>query len=343
MSDIDFETNDAEIATDFLSDIELLNVEQLRAAVDDAGSPIPLLKKALQESSEILHSRYKQNLNITNIVRGRAWVVDEVLRLAWNAQNWPNPNNISLVAVGGYGRGELLPHSDIDLLLLTRKNRDDKKYRDYISAFLTMLWDIGLAPGHSVRSVRQSKQEALKDITVATALMESRLLIGPKDLHSLMYAATNNNRVWPIKRFVRAKINEQIMRHEKYHDVDYALEPNVKTSPGGLRDIQTIAWVSKRHFSANSFKDLVTLGFLKESEEAMISKGQQFLWKLRYGLHYLEGRSEDRLLFDKQRELAQLFKYKDDEKSLGVEKLMKQYYRAVANLREMNDVLSDSQ
>ena len=105
MSDIDFETNDAEIATDFLSDIELLNVEQLRAAVDDAGSPIPLLKKALQESSEILHSRYKQNLNITNIVRGRAWVVDEVLRLAWNAQNWPNPNNISLVAVGGYGRG----------------------------------------------------------------------------------------------------------------------------------------------------------------------------------------------------------------------------------------------
>ena len=339
MSDIDFETNDAEIATDFLSDIELLNVEQLRAAVDDAGSPIPLLKKVLQECSEILHSRYKQNLNITNIVRGRAWVVDEVLRLAWGAQNWPNPNNINLIAVGGYGRGELLPHSDIDLLLLTRKNRDNKKYKDYISAFLTMLWDIGLEPGHSVRSIRQCKQEALKDITVATALMESRLLIGPKDLHSLMYTATNNNRVWPIKRFVRAKIDEQVARHEKYHDVDYALEPNIKTSPGGLRDIQTIAWVSKRHFSASSFKDLVTLGFLRESEEAMISKGQQFLWKLRYGLHYLEGRSEDRLLFDKQRELAQLFEYKDDEKSLGVEKLMKQYYRAVANLRELNDVL----
>ena len=339
MSDIEFETNDAEIATDFLCDIELINVEQLRAAVGNAGSPIPLLKKALQESSEVLHSRYKQNLNVTNIVCGRAWAVDEVLRLAWDAQNWPSPNNISLVAVGGYGRGELLPHSDIDLLLLTRKNRDNKKYKNYISAFLTMLWDIGLEPGHSVRSVRQCKQEAEKDITVATALMESRLLAGPEDLHSLMYAATNNNRVWPIKKFVRAKIDEQIARHEKYHDVGYALEPNVKTSPGGLRDIQTIAWVSKRHFSASSFKDLVSLGFLKESEEAMISKGQQFLWKLRYGLHYLEGRSEDRLLFDKQRELAQLFEYKDDEKSLGVEKLMKQYYRAVANLRELNDVL----
>ncbi|MDD9891320.1 MAG: [protein-PII] uridylyltransferase [Gammaproteobacteria bacterium] len=322
-----------------MGDTELLDIELLRSAVANAGSPIPLLRKALQEATEVLHSRYKQNLNISNIVRGRAWVVDELLRLAWSAQNWPDPNNIALVAVGGYGRGELLPHSDIDLLLLTRKNRDNKKYKDYISAFLIMLWDIGLEPGHSVRSVRQCKQEAIKDITVATALMESRTLTGPEDLHGLMYAATNNKRVWPIKKFVQAKIDEQIARHEKYHDVDYALEPNIKTSPGGLRDIQTIAWVSKRHFAAESFKDLVSLGFLKESEEAMISKGQQFLWKLRYGLHYLEGRSEDRLLFDKQRELAQLFDYQDDEKSLGVEKLMKQYYRVVGTLRELNDVL----
>ncbi|NKB32046.1 MAG: [protein-PII] uridylyltransferase [Pseudomonadales bacterium] len=327
------------MATDFLADTELLDIAQLRAAVADAGSPIPLLKNALQQSSEVLHSRYKQNLNISNIVCGRAWVVDEILRLAWQAQNWPDPNNISLVAVGGYGRGELLPHSDIDLLLLIRKNRDTKKYKNYISSFLTMLWDIGLEPGHSVRSARQCKQEAVKDITVATALMESRLLVGPDDLHTLMYAATNNKRVWPIKKFVSAKIDEQVARHGKYHDVDYALEPNVKTSPGGLRDIQTIAWVTKRHFGASSFKDLVTLGFLKESEETMINKGQQFLWKLRYGLHYLEGRSEDRLLFDKQRELAQLFEYKDDENSLGVEKLMKQYYRVVGTLRELNDVL----
>ncbi len=339
MSDIEFETDEADITTNFLSDTELLDVEQLRIAVANAGSPIPFLREALQKSTEVLHSRYKQNLNIASIVCGRAWVVDEVLRLAWDAQNWPDPNNISLVAVGGYGRGELLPHSDIDLLLLTRKNRDNKKYKNYISAFLSMLWDIGLEPGHSVRSVRQCKQEAIKDITVATALMESRTLIGPEDLQGLMYAATNNKRVWPIKKFVQAKIDEQIDRHEKYHDVDYALEPNVKTSPGGLRDIQTIAWVTKRHFAADSFKDLVTLGFLKESEEAMINKGQQFLWKLRYGLHFLEGRSEDRLLFDKQKELAQLFDYQDDEKSLGVEKLMKQYYRVVGTLRELNDVL----
>ncbi len=317
---------------------DLLDIDRLRQDVANAGSPIPLLKGALERLCAELDSRYKQNLNITAIVTGRAWVIDEVLKLAWQAQNWPDPKDISLVAVGGYGRGELLPHSDIDLLILTRSGRN-RKYKEYISAFLTMLWDVGLEIGQSVRSIKQCKQEAIKDITVATALMESRSLIGPADLHEKMLAATTHPRVWPIKQFLRAKLDEQSARHQKYHDIDYALEPNVKTSPGGLRDIQTIAWVAKRHFGATSFNDLVELGFLKKSEQAMLNKGQQFLWKLRYGLHILEGRNENRLLFDKQRELAQLFGYQDDEQSLGVEKLMQQYYRAVANLREMNDVL----
>jgi len=317
---------------------QLLDVEELRRAIAEAPTPVPLLKAALAKSNAILDERYKQNLNINDIVTGRASVIDEVLRIAWERQAWPDQDNISLVAVGGYGRGELLPHSDIDLLILTRKDRN-KIYRENISAFLTLLWDIGLEIGQSVRSVKQCKQEASKDITVATALMESRTLAGAPDLHRLMMEATSNRRVWPTKKFLRAKLDEQIARHEKYHDVDYALEPNLKTSPGGLRDIQTIAWVTRRHFGAVSFKDLVDLGFLKPSEEAMINKGQQFLWKLRYGLHMLQGRCEDRLLFDKQRELARMFGYEDDANSLGVEKLMKQYYRAVANLRALNDVL----
>lgn len=330
--------NEAAVQSTAEASAELLNRESLKAAVEEGNNPIPLLRDAISRSSAILDERYKQNLNITDIVRGRAAVIDEILTLVWQLQNWPDRENIALLAVGGYGRGELLPHSDIDLLILTRKDRNNK-YRDCISSFCTLLWDIGLEIGHSVRSVKQCKQEAIKDITVATALMESRTITGSSDLHQLMQEATNNKRVWPIKKFLRAKLDEQEQRHTRYHDVDYALEPNVKTSPGGLRDIQTIAWVIKRHFGASSFQDLVELGFLKPSEEAMLNKGQQFLWKLRYGLHYLEGRSEDRLLFDKQRELARLFGYEDDDKSLGVEKLMKQYYRAVANLRELNDVL----
>ena len=325
-------------ACGFEEDRELLDVEGLRREVAAAGSPIPLLRRTLEQAARVLDQRYKQNLDITQIVGGRAWVVDEVLRLTWRAQNWPDPDDISLVAVGGYGRGELLPHSDIDLLILTRKDRN-AKYKDYVSSFLTMLWDIRLEISQSLRSVRQCRQEAVKDITVATALMESRTVIGPGDLHRKILALTNNKRVWPIKKFVRAKLEEQAQRHRKYHDIDYALEPNVKTSPGGLRDIQTIAWVARRHFGADSFRDLVDLGFLKESEEAMLNKGRQFLWKLRYGLHYLAGRNENRLLFDKQRALASLFDYEDDAGSLGVEKLMQQYYRAVANMRELNDVL----
>jgi len=319
-------------------DSTLLDIPMLEADLAAAGNKIPVFRHAIDYASGILDTRYRENKSITDIVTGRAWLIDQILRLAWAQQDWPDADDISLVAVGGYGRGELLPHSDIDILILTRKNRNSK-YKEPISSFLTLLWDIGLEIGQSVRSIKQCKQEAINDITVATALMESRTLVGPTDLQEEMYALTTGKRVWPIKKFLSAKLDEQRARHRKYHDIDYALEPNVKTSPGGLRDIQTIAWVAKRHYNASSFKDLVALGFLKESEEAMLNKGQQFLWKLRYGLHLLEGRREDRLLFDKQRELAKIFGYEDDDKSLGVEKLMKQYYRVVANLRELNDLL----
>lgn len=329
---------DLKVDADYQPDSELLDVQALEAEARQASNPIKALRKAIDHASEVLDNRYKQNLNIADIVKGRAWVIDEVLRIAWKFQPWPEGEDIALVAVGGYGRGELLPHSDIDLLILTRRDRN-KQYQDCISGFLTSLWDIGLDIGQSVRSVKQCKQEASKDITVVTALMESRTLIGPDELNIEMQKAISGKRVWPIKKFVQAKIEEQQARHKKYHDIDYALEPNIKTSPGGLRDIQTIAWVAKRHFGASSFRDLVKLGFLTEAEETMINRGQQFLWKLRYGLHILEGRCEDRLLFDKQKDLAKLFGYEDDEKSLGVEKLMKQYYRAVSNLRELNDVL----
>lgn len=322
----------------FELDTKLLDVAALRLEFSNSNNQIKTLKQAIAGASNILDERYKANLNITEIVSGRAWVIDQILRLAWKSQPWPDEKDISLVAVGGYGRSELLPHSDIDILILTRKD-NASRYKSCISSFCTLLWDIGLEVGQSVRSIKQCKSESINDITVATALMESRTICGPVELQSEMYALTTGKRVWPIKQFLRAKWDEQNARHEKYHDIDYALEPNVKTSPGGLRDIQTIAWVAKRHFGASSFKDLVELGFLKESEMTMLNKGQQFLWKLRYGLHHLEGRREDRLLFDKQRELAKLFGYKDDEKSLGVEKLMKQYYRAVANMRALNDVL----
>ncbi len=320
------------------NNFDLFDSVTVQKELNSGVNRVELLRKAIADTNQILDEKYRAGEDITFLVKGRARFIDQLLHLAWQQFNWEDDKNISLVAVGGYGRGELHPHSDIDLLILTRSNRINK-YKSSISEFLALLWDINLVIGHSVRSLKQCKQEAAKDITVATALMESRTIAGPEKLRNEMEILTSGKRIWPIKSFLRAKWDEQIARHRKYHDIDYALEPNIKTSPGGLRDIQTIAWVTQRQFGAKGFHDLVKLGFLNPSEEALFDRGQRFLWKLRYGLHLLAGRREDRLLFDKQRELAVLLGYEDDKKSLGVEKLMQHYYQVVANLRELNDVL----
>ena len=166
---------------------------------------------------------------------------------------------------GGYGRGELHPGSDIDLLILLR-NSDHVRYQERLEQFLVFLWDIGLEVGHSVRSLQECEDEASRDITIATNLMESRPLAGSHSLFEAMRDATGPQRIWPSRRFFEAKWQEQIARHHKYHDTAYNLEPNVKEGPGGLRDSQMIGWVAKRHFGATTLHDLVGHGFLTESE-----------------------------------------------------------------------------
>ncbi len=318
--------------------LELFDVRDLESRLQAGENPITLFKDVIEQANRELDNRFLADEDIALLVRSRAHFIDQVLAQAWNHFPWPDQKNISLVAVGGYGRGELHPHSDIDLLILTRNSRV-AGYKSFISDFLTLLWDINLEIGQSVRSLKQCKQEAKADITVATALMESRTIAGPPGLREEMEKLTSSRSIWPIKHFLRAKWDEQIARHDKYYDIDYALEPNIKTSPGGLRDIQTIAWVTKRQFGARDFHDLVKLGFLNPSEESIFDEGQKFLWKLRYGLHFLAGRREDRLLFDKQKELAAMLGYRDDDRSLAVEQLMQRYYQVVASLRELNDVL----
>jgi [protein-PII] uridylyltransferase len=317
---------------------DLFNIEQFRTQLANSQDAITVFRDALSKAQEKLDEHYRANEDIVKLVLGRAWFMDQLLRCAWDRYDWSKPDEISLLAVGGYGRGELHPHSDIDLLIVTRDD-DISEFKQNISAFFTFLWDINLEIGQSVRSLAQCRQEALKDITVTTSLMESRTIVGPEELRDEMIAQTQNNDVWPAKSFFDAKRDEQQARHDKYYDIDYALEPNVKTSPGGLRDIQTIAWIAKRYYKANQLADLVNLGFLNPNEYEQLAEGERLLWKLRYGLHLLAGRKEDRLLFDKQKDLAKMYGYEDDEKSLAVEKLMQEYYRTVATLRGLNDAL----
>src|SRR5262249_37882186 len=166
-----------------------------------------------------------------------------------------------------------------------------------------------------------------------------RLLAGDAALFAAMRAGVAPEHIWPVKEFFEAKVREQDERHLKANDTAYNLEPNVKTGPGGLRDIQTIAWVAKRHFDADTLDDLATHGFLSLAELRRLKQAQSFLWKVRFGLHVLTGRREDRLLFDHQIKLAQSFGYEDASYTLAVEQLMQRYYRTVMDVMLLNELL----
>jgi [protein-PII] uridylyltransferase len=317
---------------------KLFSAEQFTESLAESASKISCYREAVGNARKILDECFLQKNDIESIIKDEAWFVDQLLIHAWEQYDWKDADDISLIAVGGYGRAELHPYSDIDIQVLLTKS-DKSKYKDDIEHFLTFLWDINLEIGQSVRSIKENQQEAAKDITVATSLIESRTLCGNPALLDTVMSQIEKKKVWQPKQFFQAKKDEQINRHRKQNDIDYALEPNLKEAPGGLRDIQTIGWISKRHFGATNFLDLVKRKFLEENEYQDLIKGRNFLWKIRYGLHMVSGRREDRLLFEHQRTLAEIFGYKDDKRSLGIEKLMKEYYRVVLTLRELNDVL----
>ena len=270
-------------------------------------------------------------------MHARAALVDAVLREAWQ-RHCADHADWALVAVGGYGRGELHPASDIDILLLVPQ-APDARGSAAVERLVTFLWDIGLEVGHSVRTVAECAEESVGNVSVMTTLIEARLLAGSAALLAAMRAALAPERLWPVKQFFEAKVREQTERHLKANDTAYNLEPNVKTGPGGLRDIQTIAWVAKRHFGADSLDGLVTHGFLTEAELKRLKLAQAFLWKVRFGLHILTGRREDRLLFDHQLRLAQSFGYEDASYTLAVEQFMQRYYRTVMEVSLLNELL----
>jgi len=297
---------------------------------------ITVFKDAINAANMQFNRRFVEGEDIRTLVYERALFIDCMLHYAWYKFEWPE--SISLEAVGGYGRGELHPASDIDLLILHRPEVL-AECEENIGQFFTFLWDIKLEIGSSVRTVKQCIEIARNDITVATNIMESRTLVGDESLrHELLQQSAPNN-IWPADAFFRAKWDEQIARHKKYNDTEYNLEPNIKNAPGGLRDIQTVSWVAKRYFQVRTLKQLEGKGFFTEEEFSLLYSGEEYLWRVRYGLHMVAKRAEERLMFDYQRELAKLFGYEDEQGSLAVEQFMHKYYRTVLALRELNDVL----
>ena len=295
-------------------------------------------RHALRAASENLKKRFLAGESVDTLVHLRASVVDELLIHLWHKHAGGCSDVAALVAVGGYGRAELHPCSDVDIMLLLADELPVDS-EDQLSAFVTALWDVGLEIGHSVRTVEQCFEEAKRDLTVATTLIESRKLVGPEELYASMQAAIAVDKIWPPAEFFAEKRKEQIARHHRYDDTAYNLEPNVKGSPGGLRDIQMIGWVAKRHFGVETLDELVAHKFLTPVQVRRLHDGQVFLWRVRFGLHILTGRREDRILFDHQIKLAQMLGYEDATYTLAVEQLMQRYYRTVMELSRLNEML----
>ncbi|MFT5426610.1 MAG: [protein-PII] uridylyltransferase, partial [Gammaproteobacteria bacterium] len=313
----------------------LFNSDTFTKSVEHSKSPLQPFKEALDHGAQTLSDAFVAGYNVVELVHKRAWLVDQLLTHAW--QLMVSSKDLTLVAVGGYGRGELHPGSDIDLLIL-EKSRSHKETNQQIQTFLTFLWDIGLEVGQSVRTVKDCILESKADITVATNIMEARLIVGDSTLFDTMRNKTGPKKIWPSKKFFQAKWQEQIERHEKYANTEHSLEPNIKEGPGGLRDIQMIGWVAKRHFGVESLFDLVKHDFLTQEEYQTLYAGQTFLWRIRYALHVFTGRRDDRLLFDYQRHIANVFGFTAEDNS-GVEQFMKMYYQTVRELSRLNEML----
>lgn len=307
---------------------------QLAANPQDVAT----FRNALTEGDNRLKQRFLDDEPVERLVRDRARMVDALLKTAWSMHIGEHVRDVALIAVGGYGRGELNLCSDIDLMILLPKS-ESAPWQGSLEKFLTFMWDIGLEVGHSVRTIDDCQRESAADVSVATTMIEARLLQGPELLFEAMRRALAPERVWPTRDFFEAKVAEQTARHHRYYDTAYNLEPNVKSSPGGLRDIQTIGWVAKRHFGAESLDELVDHGFLTRSELRKLKTAQAFLWKVRFALHVLTARREDRLLFDHQIRLAKMFGYEDATYTLAVEQFMQRYYRTAMDVSLLNEML----
>ena len=299
----------------------------------------PSDKASLKAAQAELIERFKAGRDIRLLVREWANAIDDVLRHAWLNLGLDQFNDLALLAVGGYGRAELHPASDVDVLILHDGTELPTGAEESVSQFITHLWDLGLDIGSSVRSLADCVRLATEDITIATNIMESRTLVGDERLRRDMQRLTGPDRLWPGKAFFIAKRDEQIARHAKHNNTEYNLEPDLKNAPGGLRDIQTIGWVAKRHFGADTLRDLVSHGFITEAEFMELDECQCVIWRIRFALFVVSGRSDTRILFDYQRRMAELFGYGDSQANHGVERLMQDYYRAAMRISMLNEML----
>jgi [protein-PII] uridylyltransferase len=305
---------------------------------------ISYLKQQLEAFQQWSMIQFEQQVDIDILVYLRSQFIDRLLERLWcfyqipkHVSSFFKRNRIALIAVGGYGRAELHPLSDIDILILSDYPLA-KEIEKQISDLVRLLWDLHLDIGHSVRTLRICLQEAKNDITIMTNLIESRLISGNQLLLDELHKQIFSDKIWPSRAFYKAKIQEQQERHKQYHSTSYNLEPDLKNSPGGLRDMQTIQWIAIRHFGGEFLQKMADFKYLTHEDIADFKTCRKFLWRIRFALHCVISRYDNRLLFDRQLSIANMLGYKG-EGNAPVEKMMHDYYRVAHNITELNQML----
>lgn len=297
-------------------------------------APSLSFKEELKTAQLAVFNSFKVNHKAEQLLHDLCRNVDHVLSNIWKHFNFPK--EASLVAVGGYGRGELFPYSDVDVLILLHE-QPDAALKEKLENLVQLFWDIGLDIGHSIRTVDECMQESAADITVQTSLLEARWITGSRKLFKEMqqrYAEAMNP-----QKFFQEKLLELQQRHIKYEDTAYSLEPNCKESPGGLRDLQVILWVAKAANLGNSWKELAERGLITDTEARQLKRNERAFKDIRIRLHMHAGRREDRLIFDVQTPIAETFGFKTTESRRASEYLMQRYYWAAKAVTQLNIIL----
>ena len=296
-------------------------------------TPIGTLREELRTDRASLESEFLQHGQVARLLGAHSRLIDRYLCRVWNQLCLPE--DIALVAVGGYGRGELFPRSDIDLLILLNADPDEA-LQAKLSELVTQLWDMGLEVGHSIRTIEQCLSES-SDITVQTNLLEARRVIGDPKLYGNLQAALKTN--LDPRAFFLAKLEEQQQRHARFVEIDFNLEPNLKESPGGLRDLHTVTWIARAAGLGTRWSDLAKAGLISAGEAQQIARHDNLLKMLRTRLHYLAKRREDRLMFDFQTRLAEQMGITSSAHRRASEHMMQRYYKTRTAVRQFNTIV----
>ena len=309
----------------------------LPAGTDGDAAWAAQARETLAQADARLARRFDASEPVERLVALRARTVDAIVAAAWRRCLPDGDAGLALFAVGGYGRGELYPQSDVDLLVLAEPPAQQAQ-AGALARLHALLWDAGLAASQALRSAQECTAAAA-DQTVLTALLEARPLQAEAAAVAALQAAIAPERVWPARDFFAAKREEQRLRHARFGDTSDNLEPNLKDGPGGLRDLHTLGWLALRSFGVRELGPLVALGHLGADEAQALERERQLLMRLRFGLHLVAGRREERLRFDHQKALAARLGYRDDADALGVEQMMQAFYRSAAVVRRIDERL----